>query len=200
MPASSPFAHVVGVGASAGGIEALLVVLAALAPDYPYPICLVLHIPAAGDDLLAQVLDRRSPVRVRTAEDGEPLEGGTVHVAPPDRHLVVNGPCLRLTTATRENGVRPAVDPLLRSLAESYGAAAVAVVLSGALADGASGARAVALAGGRLLVQEPADARVESMPRHAIAEARGAAEVLSARGIGAELALLHVPPLTGAAA
>jgi two-component system chemotaxis response regulator CheB len=194
---STPF-RVVGVGASAGGIEALLEVLAALPPEFPHPVCVVLHIPAKGDDLLAQVLDRRCPLPVRTARQAESLLAGRVYVAPSDRHLVVRGQVVGLTRGAHENGVRPAVDVLLRSVAESCGSAAIAVVLSGALADGASGARAVADAGGRVLVQDPADARVTSMPLHAIEEAGGAAEVLSAGAIGAALGRLGERPLTGA--
>ena len=195
--ADTPF-RVVGIGASAGGIEALLVVLAALPPEFPHPVCVVLHIPAKGDDLLADVLDRRCALPVRTACQAESLQAGQVYVAPSDRHLVVRGKVLGLTCGPKENGVRPAVDVLLRSLAASSGSAAVAVVLSGALTDGAHGARAVADAGGRVLVQDPADARVTSMPRHAIEETGGAAEVLSAVAIGAALGQLHDRPLTGA--
>jgi two-component system chemotaxis response regulator CheB len=192
-----PF-RVVGIGASAGGIEALLAVLAALPPDFPHPVCVVLHIPAKGEDLLAQVLDRRCTVPVGTAHQAQALRPGRVYVAPSDRHLVVRGRVLGLTRGPQENGVRPAVDVLLRSMAESCGSAAVAVVLSGALTDGARGARAVADAGGRVLVQDPADARVTSMPRHAIEEAGEVAEILSAGAIGAALGRLGDRPFTGA--
>jgi two-component system, chemotaxis family, protein-glutamate methylesterase/glutaminase len=201
VSAHAPFpARVVGIGASAGGIEALLKVLAALAPDFPHSICVVVHLPAAGGDMLGQVLDRRCSIHVGTARDGEPLRPGQVYVAPANRHLVVRGSRLALTADPLENGVRPAVDPLLRSLAEGYGPAAVAVVLSGALTDGAHGARSVADAGGRVLVQDPADARVSSMPRHAIEEVGDAAEVLPAEAIGTELAQLPDRPLLGAGA
>jgi len=196
----TPAHRIVGIGASAGGIEALLKVLAALPPEFPHAVCVVLHIPAKGDDLLAHVLDRRCPVTVQTARQGESLLPGRVYVAPSDRHLVVRGPILALTRGPKENGARPAVDPLLRSLAESFGTASVAVILSGALTDGAHGARAVADAGGRVLVQDPADARVSSMPRHAIEEVGGTAEILSAEAIGAALSRLADRPLTGAEA
>lgn len=190
--------RVVGIGASAGGIEALLSVLAALPPEFPHPVCVVLHIPAQGDDLLAQVLDRRCTIPVSTARQAESLLAGHVYVAPSDRHLIVRGQVVGLTHGPLENGVRPAVDALLRSMAESCGPAAVAVVLSGALADGARGARAVADAGGRVLVQDPADARVTSMPRHAIEQVGESAEILSAGAIGAALGRLSDRPLTGA--
>ena len=199
MTDSGPLPHrVIGIGASAGGIEALLVVLAALPASFAHPICVVLHIPPKGEDMLAQVLDRRCEVRVRTARDGEPLLAGHVHVAPPDRHLLVRGGSIALTADPRENGVRPAIDPLLRSVATTCGPVAVAVVLSGALSDGALGARAVAQAGGRVLIQDPDEARVTSMPNRAIAEVGDAAEVRTAGAIGTELCRLARARLTGA--
>src|SRR4051794_23967992 len=201
VSASSPTpSRVVGIGASAGGIEALVKVLEALSPAFPHAACVVLHLPAAGDDLLAQILGRRCTIHVATARDGEPLRAGEVYVAPPGRHLLVQDARLALTDDPLENGVRPAVDPLLRSLAAAYGPAAVGVVLSGALADGALGARCVADAGGRVFVQDPADARVTSMPEHAIKEVGEVAEVLPAGEIGIELARLNERPLMGAGA
>jgi len=194
--APTPF-RVVGIGASAGGIEALLQVLAALSPEFPHPVCVVLHVPAKGDDLLAQVLDRRCTVTVRTACHDEPLLAGIVYVAPSDRHLIVRGVAVALTGGPQENGVRPAVDTLLRSVAQVCGSAGIGVVLSGALADGAQGARMIADAGGRVLVQDPADARVTSMPRHAIEHVGERAEVMSAAAIGLALARLADRPLIG---
>ena len=133
-------------------------------------------------------------MEVREARDEEPLRPGTVYVAPPDRHLTVSGAALALTSAPQENSVRPAIDPLLRSLAVAYGPAAASVVLSGALSDGARGVRCIADAGGRVFVQDPAEALVPSMPQRAIDAAGGAAEVLPAAAIGAELARLGPPP------
>src|SRR5829696_817648 len=112
--ASSPSpARVVGIGASAGGIEALVKVLGALSPALPHAVCVVLHLPAAGDELLAQILGRRCTIHVATARDGVPLRAGEVYVAPPALHLLVKGSQLALTDDPPENGVRPAVDPLL---------------------------------------------------------------------------------------
>ena len=125
--------RVVGVGASAGGLDALLNVVRTLPADLPVAICIVLHLPATGRSLLGTILDRRTEFDVRVASDGELLQPGRAYVAPPDRHLTVAGGRLELGSGPKENGVRPAVDPLLRSLAEAYGAQAVAVILSGAL-------------------------------------------------------------------
>jgi two-component system chemotaxis response regulator CheB len=186
--------RVIGIGASAGGIDALLRLLGPIPAGFPYAICIVLHVASTGRSVLAPILDRRCALTVVSAEHGDAVEPGHAYVAPPDHHLTVRGGHLELGRGPSENGVRPAVDPLLRSLAESYGPSAVAVVLSGALGDGALGARAVAEAGGRVLVQDPLEAHVPSMPEHAIVAAGGAAEVLAATAIGEALARLEPAP------
>jgi two-component system chemotaxis response regulator CheB len=175
----------------------LIEVLEALPADFPHAVLVVLHLSAHHDSVLASILDRRCALRVRVAADGEPVRAGHVHVAPPDLHLSVRGPLLGLDAGPLENCVRPAVDPMLRSLAVTHGLAAVAVVLSGALGDGAAGAQAVAAGDGRVLVQDPEEATVSSMPSHAIAAVRGA-EVLTAARIGAELARMGPPPTVAA--
>jgi two-component system chemotaxis response regulator CheB len=189
-----PSFRVIGIGASAGGIDALLRLLEVLPADFPHALCVVLHVPATGHSVLAPILDRRCALTVTAAKQGEPLRPGHVYVAQPDLHLAVCLGALDLSRGPLENGVRPAVDPLLRSLAHGYGPAAVAVVLSGALGDGARGARAVAQAGGRVFVQDPSEALVPSMPRHAIEEAGSAAEVLPAAAIAEELVKLGPAP------
>jgi two-component system chemotaxis response regulator CheB len=194
VPDPSPVC-VIGIGASAGGLDPMLKILAAVPADHPHAVLIVLHVAAHSHSLLAQILDRRCPLRVDAARDGAPVAAGQAYVAPPDRHLTVRGRAVALTEEPKENGVRPAVDPLLRSLAAAYGPAAVAVVLSGALGDGASGARAVADAGGRVLVQDPAEALVSSMPLRAIDAAGARAEILGAEEIGARLAGLAARPL-----
>jgi two-component system, chemotaxis family, protein-glutamate methylesterase/glutaminase len=172
----------------------MLKVLAALPQDHPHALLIVLHVSARGHSLLAKILDRRCSLHVETARDGEPIRAGYAYVAPPDRHLTMRGEVLALTEGPHENGVRPAVDPMLRSLAVTHGPASVAVVLSGALGDGAGGAAAVIGAGGRVLIQDPGEALVSSMPLRAIEAVGGAAEILTAAEIGAELAKLGPPP------
>jgi two-component system chemotaxis response regulator CheB len=160
-------------------------------------VCVVLHIPSTGRSLLAPILDRAGPLPAVLARDGEPLRRGVVYVAPADHHLLVGAETLTLSQGAKEHGVRPAGDPLFRSLADSWGAAAVAVILSGALDDGAAGAVHVARAGGRVFVQDPGDALVASMPLSALAVSQPDA-VLGAADIAAALAGLDAPILEGA--
>ena len=180
-------ARVVGMGASAGGVEALTRLVRRLPADFPAAVCVVLHVPSSGHSLLAPILDRETELPVAEAQDGERLVGGHVYVAPNDRHLMVDGGRLRLDRGPKENGVRPAVDPLLRSLATAYGAGAIAVILSGALDDGSLGAVAVRRAGGTVIVQDPDDAIVPSMPQSALRAVGRAAAVLAAADMGAAL-------------
>jgi two-component system chemotaxis response regulator CheB len=181
---------VAGIGASAGGVDALLRLLRHLDGDLPAALLVVLHVPATGRSLLAPILDRRTDLQVRVPEDGEEPAPGRVYVAPPDRHLVVVDGRLQLGRGPKENAVRPAVDPMLRSLAAAYGADAVAVILSGALGDGSSGALAVRSAGGTVIVQDPADAAVPSMPESALRAVGRADAVLTAAAIGDALTQL----------
>ena len=189
-PARGLLGPVVGIGASAGGVDALTRLFGTLDGDLPAAVLVVLHVPATGRSLLAPILNRRTALDVRVAEEGEALVPGRVYVAPADRHLVVANGRVRLERGPKENAVRPAVDPMLRSLAASYGDRAVAVVLSGALGDGSSGALAVKLAGGTVIVQDPEDATVPSMPESALRAVGEADAVLTADAIGPELARL----------
>jgi two-component system chemotaxis response regulator CheB len=161
--------RVIGIAASAGGVEALRRLVARLPANLDAAVCVVLHLPTAGRSLLAPILARESPLAVELAQHGAPLRAGTIYVAPADHHLLVRADAVELSRGPKENGVRPAADPLFRSLARSWGDCGVAVVLSGALDDGAAGAAAVAAAGGRVVVQDPRDALVSGMPLSTIA-------------------------------
>jgi two-component system chemotaxis response regulator CheB len=161
--------RVVGIAASAGGVEAIRRVVGELPSDFPAAICVTLHIPATGRSLLAPILDRDSAMLAVVASDGLPLRAGVIYVAPADHHLLVGRETVQLTRGPKENGSRPAADPMFRSLAQNWGPCAVAVVLSGALDDGSAGAVAVSGAGGVVIVQDPHDALVPSMPSNAIA-------------------------------
>jgi two-component system chemotaxis response regulator CheB len=162
---------VVAVAASAGGVEALSAFVSLLPKDFTAAVLVVLHIPPAGPSVLPKILQRAGKLPARHPHDGERLAGGTILVAPPDRHLVVADHRARVLTGPRENGHRPAADPLLRSVAEAYGPRSAGVVLSGTMDDGAAGLRAIRTVGGMALVQDPEQAAFPNMPLAAIEEA-----------------------------
>jgi two-component system chemotaxis response regulator CheB len=168
--------RVIVIGGSAGAIDALLRLAAAL-PPIPARLFLAVHVPATAVSALPAILTRAGQMPARHPADGEVTEPGVVYVAPPDHHLLVKRGTVRIVRGPRENGHRPAIDPLFRSAAASYGPSVIAVVLSGNLDDGAAGARVVEAAGGSVLVQHPNDAPYPSMPRHALASARSATAV-----------------------
>lgn len=159
---------VVGVGASAGGVEALMELVGALPAGFPAPVLVVLHIAPAGTSVLPSILDRRTPLAVAAAADGVPLEPGHVYVAPPDQHLVVADGAVVLNREPRENGHRPAVDPTFRSLADAYGSHAAGVILSGSRDDGSRGLAAIKAANGHAFVQDPDTCLYTGMPNSAI--------------------------------
>jgi len=161
--------HVVGIAASAGGVEALRRLVSDLPAGLDTAICVVLHIPPTGRSLLAPILARDSALTPVVAEHGARLRPDTIYVAPADHHLLVRADAVELSHGPKENGVRPAADPMFRSLAGAWGSRAVAVVLSGSLDDGAAGAAAIAQSGGRVIVQEPSDALVGGMPSSTLA-------------------------------
>jgi two-component system chemotaxis response regulator CheB len=162
---------VVAVAASAGGVTALRTFVSRLPEDFPAPVLIVLHIPAHGPTVLPEILSRAGPLPARHPADGEPLAGGVILVAPPDRHLAASGGCARLPASPPERGHRPSADVLLRSTASDFGAACCGVILSGTMNDGAASLAAVRQAGGLALVQEPAEADFPGMPQAAIAAA-----------------------------
>jgi two-component system chemotaxis response regulator CheB len=154
------------IGASAGGLHALQTLMAGLPAELPAAVLIVLHLGNASH--LAHILGRAGHLPVRDAANGEPIKRGQIYVAPPGVHLLVHDGHLLLRRGPRENMCRPAIDPLFRSAAATYGSRAIAVVLSGALNDGAAGLDAVKRCGGLAVVQDPEDATVPDMPRSAL--------------------------------
>jgi two-component system chemotaxis response regulator CheB len=160
---------VIAVGASAGGVEALRALVAGLPPEYPGVVLVVLHVPRDAPSALPAILTRSGPLPAASAQDGEQLRYGRVYVAPNDHHLLLVDGHIRLTRGPAENGHRPAVDPLFRSVARTCGRRAVGVVLSGSRDDGAAGLGAIAAHGGVTVVQDPGDALYPWMPQSAMA-------------------------------
>ena len=160
--------HLVVIGASAGGVEALRQVVERLPRDLPAAVIAVLHLPAGGTSVLPSILDRAGPLRARPVADGEELVPGTIYVAVPDCHVEVDDGRMRVQGGPRENGHRPAIDPLFRSAAHSRDGRTLGVILSGALDDGARGLRAIKANGGMTIVQDPETALHPGMPRSAI--------------------------------
>jgi len=167
--ATSHGRDIVVVAASAGGLEPLRTLLAGLPADLPAAVLVVLHVPASGGRTLPHILDRAGPLPAAAAVDGEPLRSGRVYVAPPDRHLLVMSDVVRTSRGPRQNGVRPAANPLFRSAALVGGPRTIGVVLSGTLDDAALGSATVEQRGGRIIIQDPVEATYDSMPRCALA-------------------------------
>jgi two-component system chemotaxis response regulator CheB len=171
-----PFGHdwfvatrdLVVIGASAGGIEALRGVLGGLPADFPAAVLVVVHGPATGS-ALAEIAARFGPLPAATAEDGMALKPGHVIVGRGDHHLLVEDGMVLVRKGPRENGHRPAIDPLFRSAARWHGPSVVGVVLSGNLDDGTAGLSAIRRQGGVAVVQDPDDALFDGMPRNALA-------------------------------
>jgi len=160
---------VVVVGASAGGVEALIALVGSLRADFPHPILVVLHVSPSGTSVLPAILARSCQLAVAPATDGAPLRAGQVYVAPPDSHLLVEDGHIRLSQAPRENGHRPAIDPTMRTAAATHGGATIGIVLSGSRDDGTAGLIAIKAQGGIAIVQDPDEALYPAMPRSAIA-------------------------------
>jgi two-component system chemotaxis response regulator CheB len=158
----------VAIGTSSGGLSALRRIVADLPADYPGAVFVVQHLSPGSPSQLPALLSGSGALPAVAARDGMPIEPGHIHVAPPDHHLLVERERLRVTRGPRENRHRPAIDPLFRSLAWSFGPRAVGVVLTGNLDDGTAGLWAVSSCGGTTVVQDPDNAEYPQMPANAL--------------------------------
>jgi two-component system chemotaxis response regulator CheB len=165
---ATPRRELIVIGASAGGLTALDGVLRPLGPELPAAIVAVLHQSNHGRNMLMGTLQRATALPVHEARDGAAIEAGNVYVPPLDRHLLVRDGHFELSHGPRENFVRPAIDPLFRSAARSFGARAIGVILSGTLDDGTAGLLSIKRRGGVAIVQDPATALQPGMPESAL--------------------------------
>ncbi|CAM3633671.1 chemotaxis protein CheB [Corallococcus sp. ZKHCc1 1396] len=159
---------IIVIGASTGGVEALTLLARQLPKDLAATVLVVLHVSSQHRSYLPEILTRSGPLPAHHPRDGESLEQGRIYVAPNDRHLLVESGRVKVVKGPRENGHRPAVDPLFRSAASVYGPRVVGVVLTGALDCGTAGLIAVKKEGGLAVVQDPRDAVCPDMPRSAL--------------------------------
>jgi two-component system, chemotaxis family, CheB/CheR fusion protein len=159
---------VVGIGASAGGLQACRKLVNALASGTGMAFVLVQHLDPTHESMMVDLLSEHTAMRVRQATDGMKLERDQLYVIPPGTYLSVSDGVLHLSQPQARHGARLPFDFLLHSLAEAYGARAVCIILSGTGADGSLGLKAVKEKGGLVIVQDPAEAGYDGMPRNAI--------------------------------
>ncbi len=179
------------IGGSAGAIDVLQRVLPALPRDFAPATAIVIHVAPEGPGLLTEIFTTKAGLKVKLAEDKEPISGGTIYFAASDYHLLVEkGGTFALSVDERVHYSRPAIDVLFESAAEAYGDRLLGVILSGANSDGAAGLRAVAQAGGVAVVQSLESAEMIAMPAAALeavpqsieVDAAALAELLASHG------------------
>ena len=179
-----PSVEAIVIGASAGGVEALLNLLGPLRAGFVLPIIVVLHLPDERRSHLVEVFARRVSMPVLEASDKTPVEAGTLYFAAPGYHLSVeHDRSFSLSQEDRVHHSRPAIDYLFESAADAYGPSLAAVLLTGANRDGASGLAQVKQRGGLTIVQDPQEAQVATMPQAAL-DIHQPDHILPIRGIG----------------
>jgi two-component system chemotaxis response regulator CheB len=159
---------IIVIGASHGGVVALETIVAGLPVDLNAAIFVTLHIGSSSRSSLPEILNRAGSLPVAWACHAEPIFPGRIYVAPPDQHMLVARGYVRTVHGPKENHTRPAVDPLFRSAALTYGADVIGVILTGNLDNGTAGLLAIKDCGGITIVQDPAEALAPSMPLNAL--------------------------------
>lgn len=189
-----PAFGLVALAASHGGVQALSTLVSALPMDFPVPLVLVQHI-GSRPSLLTAILERKTRLSVRWAEQGQRPRPRTLYIAPPDHHVELSArrTFLLSSSAAKVHHTRPAADPLLCSVARVYGHRALGVVLTGTGLDGAEGARAIRQAGGMVLVQDEQSCAAFGMPR-AVLDRGDAHFVLPLEKLAAALISLIMVP------
>jgi len=180
-----PTRDIIVVGASAGGVQALIKLVADLPANLGAAVFIVLHIPSDSPSFLPGILSREAKLPVAHARDGEQIVKGKVYIAPPDQHLLIEDDRVKLVHGPKENLHRPSIDVLFRSAARWAGPRVIGVVLTGARDDGATGMRVIKQRGGIAIVQDPSEATFPSMPL----------SVLQSVRVDYRLPLTAIPPL-----
>ncbi len=163
-----PRRDIVVIGASAGGVTALLALAKTLPADFPAPLFVVLHVAPDSPSLMPQLLNSVSALEARHPQNGETVRPGVIYMAPPDHHLLLEDDRVLVARGPKENRFRPSIDALFRSAAYTYGPRVLGVVLTGYLDDGTSGLWSVQRMGGLAIVQDPHDAEQPAMPTNAL--------------------------------
>lgn len=164
-----PPCFLVVIGASLGGLPAIRTVLGAFPPQFPGSIVVVQHRDKDADGTLRDLLQKASAMPVREVEDKEPIAAGTIYLAPPNYHLLVEPGHFALSTEASVSYARPSIDVLFESAAEAYGDRVIGIILTGANQDGAAGLAVLKQRGGLAVVQSPISAEARSMPDAALA-------------------------------
>lgn len=185
---------IIVIGASAGGVQALTEIMRGLPADLPAALFVVVHTSPTSPGVLPQILRRAGALTATHASDGAKIRHGHVFVAPPDHHLLIKDGTVRVVRGPKENGFRPAADPLFRTAARVCGPRTVGVVLSGGLDDGTEGLALIKQYGGVAIAQDPVEAAFPSMPASAIANV-DVDHVVPAADMAALLARLATVPL-----
>jgi len=156
------------IGASAGGLEAIRTIVAAIPADFPAAICFVMHMATGAPRVLDTLIGGVAKLPAVTVKDSERLTPSRIYLPCPDHHLVIEPGVIRATRGPRENRFRPAIDPLFRSAAQVYGPRTIGIILTGWLGDGTAGLWAIKQLGGLAIVQDPDEALAASMPASAL--------------------------------
>jgi two-component system chemotaxis response regulator CheB len=164
--------EIIVIGTSMGGLAALETIFTGLPADFAVPIAVVQHRSSESLDTMLKVLRRYTSLRLREPSDKEPIEPGTIYVAPPDYHLMVEPGYFALSTGPVVSYARPSIDVLFDSAADAYKSRVIGIVLTGANSDGAAGARRIKAVGGVVLAQDPTTAECAVMPKATIKDVK----------------------------
>lgn len=178
---------IVVIGGSAGSLSALQSVLSAFPAKLPASIFITIHL--GESSVLPEILQRATPLKVSSPQNGEKMHAGNVYIAPTDHHLIPREDCIEVTKGPRENRHRPSIDVLFRNAARAFRSRVIGVVLSGALDDGVAGMYSIKAKGGLTVAQDPKDALIPELP-HNVVKAMDVDAIAPAAKIGPLLAEL----------